>query len=194
MVHNPPQVLCIQLLRFDANGQKINQKVDYSPELTVPNYRDGSTISTTLSSTIVHEGNQISSGHYVCYVNRSGRWFYTSDTVVKEVSQLAAYHQAAYMLFYEKVQQKEDFMSGQASETNMFTKEAVLVPPKSKERDTNINVVGIQAALPKGSLCLYRRNAKLFLQTKLIPVVTKIRSPCRQLLDVHQSAFRQRPQ
>ena len=102
-MQNPPQVLCIQLLRFDANGQKINQKVDYPPELTVPNYRDGSTISTTkytLSSIIVHEGNQISSGHYVCYVNRSGRWFYTSDTVVKEVSQLAAYHQAAYMLFY----------------------------------------------------------------------------------------------
>ena len=44
------------------------------------------------------------------------------------------------MLFYEKVQQKEDFMSGQASETNMFTKEAVVVPPKSKERDTNVNV------------------------------------------------------
>ena len=37
---------------------------------------------------------------------------YTSDTVVKEVSQLAAYHQAAYMLFNKKVQQKEDFMSG----------------------------------------------------------------------------------
>ena len=58
MVRSAPQVLCIQLLRFDANGQKINQEVDYPPELTVPNYQDGSETSTTkynLSSIIVHQ-------------------------------------------------------------------------------------------------------------------------------------------
>lgn len=141
-MRNAPQVLCIQLLRFDANGQKINQEVHYPPELTVPNYQDGSATSTTkytLSSIIVHEGNQISSGHYVCYVNRSGRWFYTSDTVVKEASQLATYRQTAYMLFYEKVQQKKDAMSGQASGNNMLTKEAAAVSTKNKEHAKNIN-------------------------------------------------------
>ncbi|XP_028415722.1 ubiquitin carboxyl-terminal hydrolase 23-like [Dendronephthya gigantea] len=111
LVQNLPQVLCIQLLRFDANGQKISLEIDYPPELTIPEYQrdlnDGrsetSRAEYTLSSIIAHEGNQISSGHYVCFVNRSGRWFYTSDTVVKETSQLAAYHQKnAYMLFYEK--------------------------------------------------------------------------------------------
>ncbi|CAB3977036.1 ubiquitin carboxyl-terminal hydrolase 23 [Paramuricea clavata] len=140
LVRNPPQILCIQLLRFDANGQKINKEIDYPPELTIPEYqrdlKDGrsatSTAEYTLSSIIVHEGNQISSGHYVCYVNRSGRWFYTSDTVVKETSQLAAYHQNAYMLFYEKKEQQ-----GHTSANVVLTKP---VPTCRKDKEPVLNI------------------------------------------------------
>ena len=180
-MRNAPQVLCIQLLRFDANGQKINQEVDYPPELTVPNYQDGSETSTTkynLSSIIVHEGNQISSGHYVCYVNRSGRWFNTSDTVVKEASQLATYHQTAYMLFYKKVQQKKMLCRARPVERIRSQKKL----QQHLQRITNTlqisTLVGIQT-LPKGFVCLYRRNARLFLH----------RSPRQRLLAVQQTAF-----
>ena len=43
------------------------------------------------------------------------------------------------MLFYEKVQQKKDAMSGQASGNNMLTKEAAAVSTKNKEHTININ-------------------------------------------------------
>ena len=87
MVRSAPQVLCIQLLRFDANGQKLNQEVDYPPELTVPNYQDGSETSTTkynLSSIIVHEGNQISSGHYVAMSTEAGDGFIQVTPLLKK--------------------------------------------------------------------------------------------------------------
>ena len=43
------------------------------------------------------------------------------------------------MLFYEKVQQKKDAMSGQASGNNMFKKEAAVASTKNKEHAININ-------------------------------------------------------
>ena len=43
-------------------------------------------------------------------------------------------------LFTKKSNKKKDFMSGQASENNMFTKEGAAVPGRNKKRDININV------------------------------------------------------
>ena len=168
-MRNPPQVLCIQLLRFDANGQKINKEIDYPPELTIPEYqrdlKDGRSATSTaeynLSSIIVHEGNQISSGHYVCYVNRSGRWFYTSDTVVKETSHLAAYHQNAYMLFYEKKEQQ-----GHTSANVVFTKP---VPRKDKEPVLNINTYAKAVARGTSSSSAERLSLSLSKKRKAAP-------------------------
>jgi hypothetical protein len=103
-------------MRFDGKGNKINRKVDYPTQLSVPEYRHDKQHKETrseaiynLSAVIVHEGNQISSGHYICYVKRNGRWFYTSDTVIKESSSLVAHNLNAYMLFYEReVEQREN--------------------------------------------------------------------------------------
>lgn len=120
-------------MRFDENGQKITREINYPPEIIVPEYNheenNGESIKSrviyTLSSIIVHQGNQISSGHYVCYVHRSGRWFYCSDIVVKETSTLVAYLQNAYMLFYErKVQEPKNAIPGQASSNAETTNHA----------------------------------------------------------------------
>ena len=43
------------------------------------------------------------------------------------------------MIFYEKVQQKKDALSGQASGNNMLTKEAAAASTKNNEHAININ-------------------------------------------------------
>ncbi|CAH3165459.1 unnamed protein product, partial [Pocillopora meandrina] len=55
-----------------------------------------------LKAVIVHEGTTISSGHYVCYLKRGERWYFSSDTTVRQSSHLEATSQEAYLLFYEK--------------------------------------------------------------------------------------------
>ena len=96
-------------MRFTANGHKVNRKVIYPSQLNVPECRrEGqhkdvrSTATYSLCAVIVHEGTQISSGHYTCYTKRNGKWFYVSDTVVKEASLLVVHNLNAYMLFYER--------------------------------------------------------------------------------------------
>ena len=128
-------VFCIKLLHFDTNVQKIDQEVDYPPELTAPNYQDASATSTTkynLSSIIVHEENQISSGHYVCYVNRSERRFHTSDTIVKRSVPVSSISPDCVHAFLQKSATKKDAMSGEGSENNMLTKEAAAGSTKNK--------------------------------------------------------------
>ena len=96
-------------MRFNADGHKINRKIIYPSQLSVPKYgHDGqhnnakSIVIYNLCAVIVHEGNQISSSHYVCYTKRNGKWFFMSDTVAKESSLLVAHSLNAYMLFYER--------------------------------------------------------------------------------------------
>ena len=55
-----------------------------------------------LKAVIVHEGTTISSGHYVCYLKRGERWYFSSDTTVRQSSHLEATSQEAYLFFYEK--------------------------------------------------------------------------------------------
>jgi len=61
----------------------------------------------SLRAVVVHMGG-IASGHYVTYrkgplsSRSSHKWFYTSDTLVKQVSYNEVSRASAYMLFYEK--------------------------------------------------------------------------------------------
>lgn len=62
-----------------------------------------------LSSVIVHLGNS-ASGHFICYrrkststpSNTSSKWYLTSDSAVREVSEKEVLSASAYMLFYER--------------------------------------------------------------------------------------------
>jgi len=62
----------------------------------------------SLQAVIVHTGG-IDSGHYITYrkgpigSKAAGKWFYTSDGTVKQVSYDEVSRSAAYMLFYEKL-------------------------------------------------------------------------------------------
>lgn len=66
-----------------------------------------------LSSVIVHLGNS-ASGHFICYrrkstsssspsnTSSSSKWYLTSDSAVREVSEKEVLSASAYMLFYER--------------------------------------------------------------------------------------------
>lgn len=58
-----------------------------------------------LLAVVVHSGQQ-NTGHYVTYrrgaLRNAHRWFYTSDTVVREVSIEEVLRQPAYCLFYDR--------------------------------------------------------------------------------------------
>ena len=59
-----------------------------------------------LCSVLVHKGDVVNSGHYICFVRHGANWFLTSDSTVKRVSQrhvFAEYNYAnAYVLMYTR--------------------------------------------------------------------------------------------
>ena len=110
-----PSILSIPLMRFHTKGREINKKTDYPTEVRIPEYSSGNDQQTRanikyhLCSVIVHEGNHITSGHYVCYIKKNGNWFYASDEIVKVSSPMVATNQDAYILFYETNVDQETF-------------------------------------------------------------------------------------
>lgn len=54
----------------------------------------------SLNAVIVHVGQAYDSGHYVCYVQKDGGWFATSDAAVKRIEFGRVAHAEAYILFY----------------------------------------------------------------------------------------------
>ena len=105
-----PNTICIQLLRFNSSGDKIKQTVKYDETLTVTEVngadKSGSTgcalVAYELVAVVVHLGNNLSSGHYVCFMKRNGLWYCADDTRIKECTAFEATSQQAYLLFYEK--------------------------------------------------------------------------------------------
>ena len=101
--------MCIQIVRFQNDGKKIGNLIDYKETLLFSEHHNSSGKGTTvtdvpyqLKAVIVHEGTKISSGHYVCYFKRGDRWYFSSDATIRQSSALEATSQEAYLLFYEK--------------------------------------------------------------------------------------------
>ena len=109
-----PSSFCIQIARFGNNGKKRRDAVKYNEKLVFPEHNKTPEKRTTitdvgydLKAVIVHEGESISAGHYICYFKRGETWLYSSDTHVRRSSSLEATSQPAYLLFYEKCAEQE---------------------------------------------------------------------------------------
>ncbi|KAL5491640.1 hypothetical protein EMCRGX_G016971, partial [Ephydatia muelleri] len=108
-----PQIVMIYLKRFqnDKYGRrvKLNTSVEIpfrdldlsslmsSPNHPSPKYR--------LFAAINHSGT-IHGGHYTAYANREGQWFHFNDEYVTKVTQCSERTVTAYVLFYEKDNQR----------------------------------------------------------------------------------------
>ena len=104
-----PLSLCIQIVRFQNDGKKLGNLIDYTEKVFFPEHHHSSDKGTTatdvsyqLKAVIVHEGTKTSSGHYICYFKRGDEWYYSSHATIRQSSALEATSQEAYILFYEK--------------------------------------------------------------------------------------------
>lgn len=87
--------------------RKIRKFVNYPPEINLGKYQIKNSkekVNYRLCSVLVHEGNSIYSGHYYCYVRvNDNHWYCFNDDTVKKVDESAVLKQNPYLVFYEKV-------------------------------------------------------------------------------------------
>jgi ubiquitin carboxyl-terminal hydrolase 20/33 len=105
-----PDVLCIQLKRFNHNflfGSKLSTQVDFSVELDLIDFfkdsSDGFIPKETkyeLVSVINHYGS-LSGGHYTCYTKHEREWYLCNDSLVTRSTIDEVLSSEAYVLFYE---------------------------------------------------------------------------------------------
>ena len=129
-----PLSLCIQIVRFQNDGKKLGNLIDYTEKVFFPEHHHSSDKGTTatdvsyqLKAVIVHEGTKISSGHYNCYFKRGDEWHYSSDATTHQSSALEATSQEAYLFFYEKddVEDVQEVRHVSAMSSNLKVKKIV---------------------------------------------------------------------
>ena len=137
-----PLLLCIQIVRFQNDGKKLGNLIDYQGEVfffqnTITLQTKGTTatdVSYQLKAVIVHEGTKTSSGHYICYLKRGDEWYYSSHATIRQSSAPVARSQEAYILFYEKdgVEDVQEVRHLSAMSSNLKVKK--IVNPKGPLR------------------------------------------------------------
>lgn len=108
----PPSVLVLQLLRGQSapNGRsfKDSRRVSFDPTLDLSPVMALASCHQSLSyrlvSAICHSGGSLNEGHYVCYANTNGRWYYVNDAVSTLVSFEEVSRQEVYVLLYERME------------------------------------------------------------------------------------------
>ncbi|KAE8882825.1 hypothetical protein PF005_g13250 [Phytophthora fragariae] len=106
-----PNVLMIQLKRFDLMFGKIKRHIEFPRALDIASgmskncedRRRGRT-KYELHAVLVHAGFSTDCGHYYAFVKgSSGQWYEMNDDSVRWVSLDTVLQQKAYMLFYSRV-------------------------------------------------------------------------------------------
>lgn len=120
-IYQAPNVLMLQLKRFDPFGRKIVKPVKYNEVLNLDPYITKESPSSTkkniynLYGVVLHYGNSIRSGHYTTIVKSSnGTWLSIDDEEVITISKSKVLDamSEAYLLFYCR---KEDNVSNSRS-------------------------------------------------------------------------------
>ena len=102
-IERPPQVLCIQLKRFNATGSKNGRPVTLARKLNISNHVRGAThIEYKLVSMINHLGPSSNCGHYTSIAEGENGTFYKfDDAFISPISIHDALNTSAYVIFYE---------------------------------------------------------------------------------------------
>ena len=111
-VHEPPNVLALQLKRFayvPFGRGKLSHFVEYPLELDITPYLSDESHGSKgkavydLYGVLVHAGNSSNSGHYYCFAKTAtGTWCEMDDEVISPVSEKVVLKQQAYLLFYAR--------------------------------------------------------------------------------------------
>lgn len=106
-----PNVLVIQLKRFDIMFGKIKKHIEFGTSLDISSgmsktseERKRGRCKYELHAVLVHAGYSTDCGHYYAFVKgSSGQWYEMNDESVRWVSLETVLQQKAYMLFYSRV-------------------------------------------------------------------------------------------
>lgn len=106
-----PNVLVIQLKRFDMQFGKIKKHIEFGTTLDISpgmsktsEDRKRGRSKYELHAVLVHAGYSTDCGHYYAFVKgSSGQWYEMNDESVRWVSLDTVLQQKAYMLFYSRV-------------------------------------------------------------------------------------------
>lgn len=101
-IWNSPNILIIQLKRFEYDGTKIMDNINFGFELDMSHYVDSydkTTKKYKLYSICCHSGDH-NGGHYYSYCLNNKKWFLFNDEQVNQVEQINS--KDAYILFYKK--------------------------------------------------------------------------------------------
>lgn len=151
-IESCPNVLVVQLKRFDMMFGKIKKHIEFPVSLDISagmskgseDRRRGRS-KYELHAVLVHAGFSTDCGHYYAFVKgSSGQWYEMNDDTVRWVSVDTVLQQKAYMLFYSRVlppserpkpKQAEAAAQLVASKSTDKVEEAVGVPVEKKKAE-----------------------------------------------------------
>ncbi|POM80329.1 Ubiquitin-specific protease [Phytophthora palmivora] len=154
-----PNVLMIQLKRFDLMFGKIKRHIEFPHSLDIASgmskncedRRRGRT-KYELHAVLVHAGFSTDCGHYYAFVKgSSGQWYEMNDDSVRWVSLDTVLQQKAYMLFYSRVlplSERPKPKTKEKDEAKAKAKE-VMEMAKQKQNETSEKVTGSKMVLAK---------------------------------------------
>jgi ubiquitin carboxyl-terminal hydrolase 36/42 len=94
-----PLVLIVTMMRFDNALKKIEDFLEFPTELRVHNQ-----LEYRLYALILHDGRQISHGHFVaCVRDNNGIWYRADDVCVYRIKEEVVFGLCPYVLFYKRV-------------------------------------------------------------------------------------------
>jgi ubiquitin carboxyl-terminal hydrolase 2/21 len=102
---NLPNVLIVCLNRFNNELRKINNMINFPTHLDLDNYCEGYNKDNNyeLYGICNHSGGTLG-GHYYAYCkNINGNWYNYNDSSVTKIEEANIYSNAAYCLFYRKI-------------------------------------------------------------------------------------------
>ena len=100
-----PNILIIHLKRFDNNGNKINNNVDFPiNNLDLRKYCCGYDKKKSVFSLygVCNHIGSINSGHYYSYCKHNEDWYNYDDDNISIISESKIVSKNAYCLFYKK--------------------------------------------------------------------------------------------
>lgn len=115
-IRRAPNVLMIQLKRFDQRARKDSRFIEFPSKLDLCQYMHGfknGNVLYQLTGIVVHQGSSRQFGHYVaCVRNAQGNWILKDDCTGRQVNLQFVLRQKAYVLFYERIDTSEDKRNG----------------------------------------------------------------------------------
>ncbi|EGR34476.1 hypothetical protein IMG5_010250 [Ichthyophthirius multifiliis] len=104
-----PNILTIQLKRFNNFMMKVNKHTQFAPTINLKKYSTNQKDQIyDLYGILIHVGHDLNYGHYYCYTKSPNKqWYCMNDSSVNQVSFQEVQNEKAFLLFYSKREEKK---------------------------------------------------------------------------------------